>query len=123
MTSGSAWLLDRLLTRPCLVHVRSEGVPDSDGVVTITETFVSSRCYAEQVSASERPADPTWTVEDYRIVIAAADGLGLDGWDRVDVDDVAYEVTGGPWPVHDPHGNTVHHVELRAKRAEANTDA
>src|SRR5262245_24004761 len=97
----SAVLLDRLLTRPCVVHLRSEGAPDSDGAATLTDTTIDTRCYAEQAGASERAADPAWTNEDYKVVLRAVDGIGLDGWDRVDVDGVPYEVTGGPWPVRD----------------------
>jgi hypothetical protein len=119
---SSAILLDRLLTRPCTVHVRSEGPPDADGVASVTVATVDTRCYAEQASASEPGAEPQWTVQDWKVVLATVDGLGLDGWDRVDIGDEPYEVTGGPWPVRDPHDDVVHHVELRARRAEANTD-
>jgi hypothetical protein len=120
--TGSGWLLERLLTRPCVVHLRSEGAPDGDGVATLTDELVTTRCYAEQAAATEPGTEPEWTTQDWRVVLAAVDGLPLDGWDRVDVGGEPFEVTGGPWPVRDPHSDQVHHVELRARRAEANTD-
>lgn len=119
---SGAWLLDRLLTAPCVVHLRSEGPPDDYGAPVITETLIDTRCYVEQAGASERTAEPQWTTQDYRLVLRTGDGASLDGWDRVDVAGMTLEVTGGPWPVRDPHNNAVHHVEVRARRAEANTD-
>ena len=119
---NGSWLLDRLLTTPCVVRLRHEGPPDDYGAPTVTETVLDTRCYVEQVAASEPGAEPEWTTQDYRVVLRAVDGADLDGWDRVDVAGMALEVTGGPWAVRDPHDSTVRHVELRARRAEANTD-
>ena len=117
----SAWMLRRLLRHAVIVHRRAEGPPDGDGVPTITVTQTATTGYAEQANAGEPATDPAWPTADWRIILAAADGLDLDGWDRVDVGATAFEVTGGPWPVYEPHSDLVHHIELRARRAEANT--
>lgn len=110
-------MLRRLLRHPVDIHRRDEGPPDSDGVPTFTPDVVATKGYAEQIGASEGD-DPAWTGEDYRVVLDPADGLDLTGWDRVDVAGVPYEITGGPWAVYEPHSDQVHHIELKAKRAE-----
>lgn len=117
----STVLLARLLRHPVTVHRRVEGSPDADGVPTLTVTVTATTGYAEQAAASEGSAEPAWTTQDWRIVLAAPEGIDLDGWDRVDVGGIPFEVTGGPWPLRLPQSDRLHHVELRARRAEANT--
>jgi len=115
-------MLRRLLRHPVTVHRRAEGPPDGDGVPQLTVTATATTGYAEQANAAESPgSEPAWPTQDWRIFLAAVDGLDLDGWDRVDVGALPFEVTGGPWPVTEPHSDLVHHIELRGRLAEANT--
>jgi hypothetical protein len=119
----TAWLLDRLLTRPCVLYLRTEGPPDGDGAPALTVETIATTCYAEQANAAEAAGQPAWPTEDWRVVVSTPDGMDLTGLDRLDVGPIPMEVTGGPWPVRDPHDDVVHHVELRARRAEGNTDS
>jgi hypothetical protein len=116
---SSAVLLDRWMTVPCVLRKRTEGPPDADGVPTLTETTLATSCYVEQVAASEPAAAPAWTRQEFRVVLRAADLAGFDGADALDAGAWgSLEVTGGPWPVIDPHNARVHHVEFRARQAE-----
>ena len=109
-------MLARLLLRPCVLHRRSEGAPDPDGVARLVDETLATTGYVEQGGVSE--SDPAWPSDDAKIVLAGATPGDLDGYDRVDVDGVAYDITGGPWRVHHPLSNRGHHVEIRAHRAE-----
>jgi hypothetical protein len=101
------------LTRPCVFIYRAEGPADGYGDPGWLENPVDGVCYAEQAKATE-PGDPHYQAEDWRIVVAPE--VTVDGLDAVEIDGLRFEIVGPPWRAVDPRSDTVHHVELAARR-------
>lgn len=105
--------IDRLLTRACTIERVTEPADDYDqtpGVPTAIET----RCELQQTKTDEQLEGAAQETE--WLLFLPAD-VELAGADAVVVDGTRYQLTGDPWPVHNPRIGRVDHIEARLRRA------
>jgi len=103
--------IDRLLTRPVIVHHRSQGtVRDEYGNVTAADTSTTTyKGELQQAGASENLRDRNTLNTDYRLWLPA-DAV-IDANDTVTVGMVTYEVVGQPSQIWNPRTVAVSHIE------------
>lgn len=107
--------LANLLNQPCTItHQAQTGAVDDYGNPTWETTTTETVCYAEQRRTEEDTLDQSTGTEEWRVLIPA--GVTVADQDRLNVDGLALEVYGPPWPVWNPRTRRVSHVEIRARQ-------
>lgn len=116
----------RLMTRTATItHVEPDpDNPDDYGNPGEEVTTTTAACELQQVVRTEDTVDTARQTEDWALFLAPTgeDEGGylveteLEGSDRVEIDDQAYEVIGPPWQVRNPRTAVVTHIEARVRR-------
>lgn len=106
----------RLLTKPMTIHRRTVGGPDAAGrpTATVTETDVLGGI---SHSRSADSFDGGLVIVDEVTVYLAPDASIAPG-DVVEIDAARYEVVSEPFPAWNHRLGAVHHLEVKARRAE-----
>lgn len=107
----------RLMTNTATItHVS----PDADnpdeynnpGEATTTTTAL---CELQQKERDEAQTDSGVQSETWNLYLVPTATIG--GGDRVEVDDVTYEVIGPPWRARHPRSGDITHIEATVRRA------
>jgi len=110
--------LDRIMTMPCDVYLRESAGEDEYGNVVYVEDTVVTRCWLQPATQQEIQ-DGRAEFGEY-LVHLPADIIGvIDGFARIVVDGVSYEVSGPPAVYPSLHATGVHHVEVAVSRSTA----
>lgn len=114
--STPAWL-ERRLTTPCTVYSRVESGVDEYGNVMYAEVGTQTRCFMQPAGQDEIQGG-RGEVGQWQLHFKAADAALLDGFARVEVGGVSFEVVAPPalYPALDGYG---HHVEALVQRGSA----
>ena len=108
-----------------ITHVDPDSAsPDAYGNPGEATTITYADCEIQQAQRNEDTADRDTQAEDWVLFLAPTgeDEGGylieteLEGSDRVEVDEIAYEVIGPPWQVRNPRTEVVTHIEARLRR-------
>lgn len=113
-------MLTQLLNLPVtIVRRQSSGSTDELGNATSSETEVEATAEIQQRQRGEH--------DD---AVAQSDWIGffhpdedIDSSDRVVCDLGTFEVIGDPWPVRNPRGQAVSHIEASLNRTAGPEDA
>jgi hypothetical protein len=91
-------------------------VVDEMGDPTTTTTSAEWKCWIEQVQRSEQTINTDVQQSRWRLYLElAADGQ-VAGGDAIEVQGVAYEFDGPPWPAFNPRTRQVTHLEADVRR-------
>lgn len=108
--------VEHLLTSSAeITFVTDDGVPDSFGDATQTTTSQTFRCWMYQTGRAEDTANADSQFETWSLMLEAA-AANVNGWDRVTVNGIEYELAGPPWPALNPRTQLTTHVECTVRR-------
>lgn len=106
-----------LLTSTATVTVVADtGSPDAFGDPTPTTSTQTFACWLSQTQRSEATANADVQHETWVLYLEVA-AAGVEGFDRVTVDGITYELDGPPWPARNPRTRLVTHVECTLRRS------
>lgn len=99
-----------------IVHTTHDGPPDEMGDPTeeTTTTTHTRAGYAWQVSRSDRTANESVQVEEWRAVLRR--DLVVDGTDRLVIEGITFELDGPPWPARHARTGRVEFLEVTMRR-------
>lgn len=109
--------VDHLLTSSATITtVTDTGSADAFGDPTHVTTTTTFACWLSQSQRSESTANANTQQETWTLYLEAA-AATVDGYDRVTVDGVTYELDGPPWPARNPRTRLISHVECTLRRS------
>lgn len=118
--STPAWLA-RHLTTPCTVFNRVEAGKDEYGNVMYDEVPGDTVCLMQPAS-QEEIQDGRAEVGQYMLFLPASVAGLLDGFARVEVGGVSYEVAASPAVYSSLATHLPHHVEVVVQRGSADEE-
>lgn len=107
----------RLLTNTATItHVApADDAPDEYGNPGEATTTTTALCELQQTERDEEQTDSNVQSETWNLYLVPT--ATIDGGDRVEVDDVTYEVIGPPWRARHPRTGQITHIEATVRRA------
>ncbi len=107
----------RLMTNTAMItHVEADpDNPDGYGNPGEATTTTTALCELQQTERDERQNDSGVQSETWNLYLVPT--ATIDGGDRVEVDDVTYEVIGPPWRARHPRSGDITHIEATVRRA------
>lgn len=106
------------MTVPCTVLNRIESGADEYGNVIYAEVSIDTVCFIQPASQQEIQ-DGRAEIGQYLLHLPSAMAGQLDGFARVDVGGVSYEVAAPPAFYPSLTAPGVHHVEITVQRSTA----
>ncbi len=114
--------LDRHFTIPCTIYTRVEAGKDEYGNVSYAEgPPTDTTCYIQPAS-QEEIQDGRAEVGQYLVHLRASMVGLLDGFARIEVNGVSYEVAAPPAFYPSLTRSGVHHVEVSVQRGSADEE-
>lgn len=105
-----------LLNQACTITSRTDAATvDRYGNPDRTETTADTVCYAEQRTRNENTGEDAVAGEDWLVMLPV--GTTVDTADKITVGSLVLEVTGPPWPVHNPRTQSTSHIECTCRKA------
>jgi len=107
----------RLMTNTATItHVAANPAsPDEYGNPGESTTTTTALCELQQKERDEEQTDSHVQGETWNLYLVPT--ATIDGGDRVEVDDVTYEVIGPPWRARHPRSGEITHIEATVRRA------
>jgi hypothetical protein len=103
--------VDRLLTSVATVDfVAPTGAADAFGDPTEVVTTVTFKAWLSQTQRSDDTVNANTQIGKFAIYLDSS-AAAVQGFDRVTVDGVVYELDGPPWPALNPRTRQITHVE------------
>lgn len=110
--------VEHLLTSVATVDlVTTTGPVDAFGDPTEVVTTVTFKAWLSQTSRFDETANANSQIQKLAIYLDAS-AADVQGFDRVTINGVVYELDGPPWPALNPRTRQITHVECSASRSQ-----